>query len=139
MSNNDKEKNKVMGLVATAKEYKFFSLEKEDLTSDEGKPLSEWKIDDSNLEKNSDNSYKIPANTLIVPIYNKDINILLSNTCWKRDYNSIELPTITVHGKQEEVETTLRKACWLHLKIGQLHSEQKSKKHKQDNKEIAFL
>lgn len=138
ISTDEKEKNKVMGLVATASEFKLFSLEKDDIEL-EGKQYSEWNVTEKELEKNLDGTYKIPANTLIVPLYNKEINLCLDKVQWKRDYNSIELPTITVQGKKEAVETTVRKACWLHMKIGQLHSEQKGKKHKRDNKEITFL
>lgn len=136
MDNN--EKNKILGLVATNPEYQFYTLEKEDFES-ENKQLAEWKINDAKLEKNNDESYKIPTNTLIVPIYNKKINLGLANSCWKRDFNCVCLPSITINGKKDEVDTTIRKACWLHLKIGQLHCEQKSKKHKSDNKEISFL
>lgn len=138
VSADEKEKNKVLGLVATSSEYQFYTLERENLDL-EGKNLSDWKISENNLEKNADSSYKITANTLIIPIYNKDINLCLDKVCWKRDFNSVCLPTITVLGKKDAIDTTIRKACWLHLKIGQLHSEQKGKRHKQDNKEIAFI
>ena len=134
----DNEKNKVLGMQITNEQFQFFTLKKE-AKDNESKLLAEWKIKEAKLKKDQNGNYFVPANTLIIPIYNKKLNLCLENICWKRDYNSNCLPTIVINGEQEEVDAILRKACWLHMKISQLHSKQKSKTFKEDNREISFL